>query len=605
MDKKYSKAHIAFLIRYRKHGVSAGKTTIDFNAKFKTNKSVDSIKHVIQGLVSKHPELANVIELQKQKTRQKTIDSYRSFLLKKKRIPNLADLTTVNVNATTVRAHFENIGNLEKEVRGQYPEAFSDIVDESVFTDENFEEVKNKVDGKFKFLVTSAVTGCDVHDKILKTIRSHSKLEDCLNLIQPCSDPAKNNGSTKWQLDSKLSGEMIVFKDMWLNDNAFLSEIKLSAKHINPLTGLSRLGQRKGAFIYASPKQFLEYVPTSSESNIARATMTTGAITLPQYQTDKYMSERLAYMAKHDHILGGIIVELDRELDPDKFFHFRQVQFEPKSGAFIDLDKKYFPDGSVKKSRARIVKVPDYHVWETSPSAKKAWKEITKVLNPEYLSLEDFFNGTSINHHDKDRTLTLAQRAEQGKLSLRDELEACYNELEDILKWNFETLVMITGNHEKFLYNYLEAGYYVKDPHNKKIATELAHAVMQGHKNPFRYAMEHIFGLKSDKKIIWLSEKDSFVLDGIENGKHGHNGPSGTRNPSLMSLEKSYGLISRNHTHTPGIFRGAWQGGTSCDPDNKDDYRTGGPDAWMNTILVQHPNGSRQLINVINGKWRA
>lgn len=604
MSFKYEKKHIDFLVNLKLKNISLQDITESFNLKFKLLKTAKSIelclsryKHLLKSSIS-HTEAV------KSKTRLDIIKKYYEYIKKYNKLPILNELEHIGVSPTSLRRHFSGLKQLDIEVRKLYPDIYNTIIDESIFTDSNFELLKEKLKDYTKFVVTSAVTNCQVHEKALKALENYCFRNNALLLILPCSDPAKSlKHDKKWTLSSKLLPHEIVFKDLQLNNNLFLSSIKLSAKQINPLTGLSRVGQRKGCFIYASPKQFLEYVATSNDnSDMPRALMTTGAITVPDYDTDRYMGERLAYMAKQDHLLGAIIIELDKELGSENYFHYRQIQFEPKTGSFIDIDTKYLASGDIKSSKASLFKIPDFHVDETDPIAISTWKDIIKVTNPDYVSLEDFFNGTSINHHEQGQIITKAIKSQDNLLGLDRELKACNNQLKEILSWNFNKLVMIYGNHENFLFRYLNEFRFKDDPENQEISLKLSLATLQN-KNPFQFAMQDIYGLSSKKEVIWLKEDESFKLQEIENGAHGHLGPNGTRNPSLIGLEKSYGLGNFNHSHVPGIYRGAYRGGTSTYLDSRVKYKKG-PSAWMQTGILQHPNGSRQLINIVNGKWR-
>ncbi|MFM1781349.1 MAG: hypothetical protein RLZZ181_114, partial [Pseudomonadota bacterium] len=55
------------------------------------------------------------------------------------------------------------------------------------------------------------------------------------------------------------------------------------------------------------------------------------------------------------------------------------------------------------------------------------------------------------------------------------------------------------------------------------------------------------------------------------------------------------------HSHTPQILRDVYVVGTST--DTKPDYGKGGPNSWMNTHCIVYPNGTRQLVNMIEGKF--
>jgi len=81
---------------------------------------------------------------------------------------------------------------------------------------------------------------------------------------------------------------------------------------------------------------------------------------------------------------------------------------------------------------------------------------------------------------------------------------------------------------------------------------------------------------------------------------HGDKGPNGSRG-SVKSMEVSYGQSITGHSHTPEIVRGAWQTGTST--YLKLGYNKGAS-SWLQSSCLLYKDGSRQLINVINGKYK-
>jgi hypothetical protein len=320
-------------------------------------------------------------------------------------------------------------------------------------------------------------------------------------------------------------------------------------------------------------------VATSQEKKVPRALMTTGAITKSQYDTRYYMSERTGYIANHDHVLGAIVVEIK---DKKKFF-FRQIQIEEKTGAFIDLDKKYFADGRIQKSQADLVQLGDYHVGDTDPKAKKVAKDLCKQVKPKYLTLEDCFNGHSVSHHDEGKCITQSKKAKRGLLSLDKELQENAKELQELLDWGtFDQLVVKYGNHEDFLYRWLNRGGYIEQPQNHALGVKLANAILnEDYVNPYEYAMLELYGVEGDIRFLELN--DSFRISGIENGAHGHLGANGTRNPPLAAVEKCYGAANVGHSHTAGIVRNVFRVGTSS--YLKVDYNDG-PSSWTQTNLV-------------------
>jgi hypothetical protein len=322
--------------------------------------------------------------------------------------------------------------------------------------------------------------------------------------------------------------------------------------------------------------------------------MTTGAITNSDYNTEMYMSERTGYIAEHDHIVGGLIVEIK----DDEVYHFRQVQADDE-GKFIDLGIEYSPKGTTKIRPAAFV-LGDWHSGDTCPMAKACWEQVCKDLKPEYLVLHDAFDGKSINHHESKNTILLAQRAAEGELDLLSELVGLRDDLEELSGW-VDQLVMVKSNHDEFLDRYLKDGKYTQDPYNHKTSLRLALQMLEG-QDPLRYGVEEMVGLKKSirEKIRWLSRDEDFFIAKIQLGAHGDKGANGAKG-SLRSMEKAYGNSVTGHSHSPEILRGAWQVGTSS--HLKLTYNVG-PSSWLNTSCLVYPNGARQLINAINGEWK-
>ncbi len=488
----------------------------------------------------------------------------------------------------SIRYHYSSLSSLDKFARHKFPDKFHDVVFTDTLTAKKIEKLDNVIGACKRFVITTAVVGCSVDDGFYSSLKSYCKKKSAELLILLAADPASMAG---WKIDKKLSNEHIVVKDISLNSNIFISTIKLSAKHIDPITSLGRIGQRNGSFIYASPKQRLKMVPVSN-SSFPHALMTTGAITSPNYDTECYMSERTAYIAENDHIMGAIVVEV---VD-DQIYHFRQIQSD-ETGSFIDIGIKYKKDGTTEKCSPEAFILGDWHSGETDPTAHKSWLEVVNELKPKCLILHDSFNGMSINHHEAKNNVLKAIRAQKGQLHLEDELKTLAKDLNEWIEL-VPKIVVVKSNHDEFLERYLEEGLYIKDPHNHYISLKLAQAILEG-KDPLKFGIE-MCGLKNKTKIQWLSRDEDYRISKIQCGAHGDDGPNGSFG-SLRGMENAYGSSVTGHTHTPEILRGAWSVGTSS--KLRLSYNSG-PSSWLHSSCLVYSNGSRQLINSINGFWK-
>lgn len=528
--------------------------------------------------------MTDKVELKKA---QKTILDVYSRLAKKIGVhPSRSDMIKAGVSRDKIRHYFGGIQNLKEMAVANDPKAFSNILDETLFSPEARLELEDEI-GKFsKFVITTAVGGAALHKGFYKSIQTYCKQNKAKLLVMMCEDPASIR---KFSIPKGLENEQFIAHDVAINSNLFISTIKLSAKHIDPITGLARIGQKNGSFIYASPKQRLFFSPVRNRK-LPHAIMTTGAITKPDYQTDRYMSERTAYIANNDHVMGAIVVEVA----DDREYHFRQIQAE-KNGNFVDLGV-YYKGDEVSEMRPEEFVLGDWHSGETNVAARKAWKEVVDLVKPRGIVLHDSFNGMSINHHEKAKKVKRAILSAEGKLSLEQELRVFAKDLDEVHAWTGRTTI-VRSNHDDFLNEILEDGRYIHDPVNHKICSKLAVAMMDG-ANPLRYGAE-LCGLKSSN-IRWLERDEDYEVAKIELGAHGDKGPNGARG-NIKNMEVAYGNCVIGHSHTPGILRGCWQVGTSSDLDL--DYAVGAS-SWMHTSCLVYPNGSRQFINVVYGRWR-
>lgn len=510
--------------------------------------------------------------------------------------PSLSDMLANGVTRNQIRYYFGSITDLAQAAKKTDPKTFAVIIDGDVLSSRRFDEMAREVRAHQRFVITSAVTGAPVHKGFLASIQTYCEKVGAKLLVLPTMDPA-----AKTNRRAAIAPEVVdhlVTRDLSLNENLFLSSIKLSAKHIDPITGLGRIGQRDGSFIYASPKQRLKMVPTSN-NGLPHALMTTGACTKSDYDSDRYMSHRTAYIADHDHIVGAIIVEVEDA----RTFHFRQVQADSR-GRFVDLGKLYGPDGEVSEMPAEVLVLGDWHSRQNDPVARELFvegkKSVRALLRPRVAVIHDGFDGLSVNPHEHHDNVLRSNRAVSGQLSLETELRQYAADL-DMIASNFEEVAIARSNHDEFLDRYITAGYYLSDPINYRTAARIAGAManLGDGAMALRVGVE-MFGLQKRDSITWLEYDEDYKVQEIELGAHGHKGPNGARG-SLRGMEAAYGSSVTGHAHTPEILRQAYQVGTCS--YLKQGYNKG-PSSWMHTSCVVYRNGSRQLINLIGRRWR-
>jgi len=527
------------------------------------------------------------------------IDTYIRLLTELHKVPSLVDLRREGISRAKVRAAFISLEGLRTVAEEEYPQKFLNIIDKDIISKRNIEELEDELAQHNRFVVTTAVAGCDADVKLLKSIKTYCDINNAKHLVLVTGNPKLNknqHGNASMWIDNRIQdyGGCIIGADTKLNNSVFLSLIKLSAKQINPLTGLKRIGQREGSFIYASPKQCLESIATNS-AKIPKVMLTPGACTLPIYSTDSFMAKRTSYIAEVDHVMGGLVVEIRDK----KLYHFRHFQSD-KSGGFADLGKYYSSKG-VKSYIPSALIWGDYHAGSICKDTRQGNLDLMINTKCKKAIIHDLFDGTSINPHEMKQNMLKAKRhTAKGIVTLEAEFKHIAQEMEHLLDSGAKELIIVESNHHDFLRRWLEDGTYAKDALNLTTAIKVANAYIDGH-NPIKAGVEVVGGLKNKykKKITWLDRDTSYKIAQVECGSHGDKGANGSR-ASFNSLENAFGSCIVGHAHTPRIQRGVYIVGTTT--KLKLDYNVG-PSGWMNASCLIYPNGSRQMLIFINGKY--
>ena len=456
----------------------------------------------------------------------------------------------------------------------------------TIYTEEYREALNEEVKRYKKFVVTTAVMGKEVNKPFADALRNYAKRNNALLIALPCEDVVSRGKKAKTiDINPELEDFRVVFKDTYINKNLCLSSIKVSAKQINPLTGLDRLTvQGQASIIVASPKVFLRYVP-NMHYDIPPALMTTGAVTVNNYDTDKYMSKRTSVLAENDHTYGAIIVEVEN----DKIFHFRHVQASSYN-SITDMGIDYLPDGSARPMDNTVMVMGDSHTGYHDRELHVATMEAALKTGVDTVFLHDVFNGTSITHHDLSKGITKARKAREHKLSLEMECYAVKNYINNIELHGMDIFI-VKSNHDSHLMRYLEEGRFVNDPTNYYMGVKLAGVAVDG-LDPLQYAIEDILEYKSDR-VHWLEEDRSCQVYGVEVALHGDRGANGSRG-SLQIFEKGLGNCVTAHTHSAAILRNAFCVGTV---GLMDQGYNKGLSSWTRTCCLIYKNGTKQLIN--------
>jgi len=388
-----------------------------------------------------------------------------------------------------------------------------------------------------------------------------------------------------------------------INNNVQIEQFNIRPYAIEPLTGLYRFAQRETTLIFASPKQHWRPVAHSNKKH-PKFLVTTGACTQPNYvTTDSKSAERrrLGDIARRDHVYGAMIIEVEDE----EIFHMRPIRANSE-GKFVDLGVMY--DGKeTSESKLEAMVLGDYHMGWTDPQVRNTTLEIIKEMKPERLILHDFFDGHSVSHHIEQRYIEykLIQQADRGHQYLERELKEGTDELlllSELMEGR--KIYIAPSNHHEFLHRYLNECRFTKDPPNARFGFILAgYFAEKDYNNPVEAGYNMVAPKKKlPKNIIFLRRDQDFKVRGYQLGSHGDKGP-GLGYASMNSKENDWGKSITGHVHKAQIMRNTYTVGAMLPLSPY--YMRGSPTDFSHSHAFLWDNGTVQLINIIDGKWRA
>lgn len=351
--------------------------------------------------------------------------------------------------------------------------------------------------------------------------------------------------------------------------------------------------------IFGHPKRALEVVPTGTRT--PRVMFTTTACTLPNYTDSKAGKKGAAH-----HVLGGLIVEVDR----DGTYFARHVTADWKTGEFTDLDTRYTPEGVEQAPRAETLTLGDFHSGKEDELVLGATRRLVELVKPKALVLHDFLDFYTRNHHETKKLR--ARYLGAGKLvepEVRDAAKNVYR----LSRWGDHDLVFVRSNHDDHLDRWLDDHDDHKDPENAPYYHQLWARAFEHHQKFGRFP--DLFGLEMHRFLAtdwggaakgalarckFLRLNESHRVCGVEHGFHGHIGNNGSRG-SVRSYARLGCKVTKGHDHTPCIMDGVFSVGVTARLEHGYNHL---PSTWMNAHCVLHADGKRQMVIIMNGRFR-
>lgn len=392
--------------------------------------------------------------------------------------------------------------------------------------------------------------------------------------------------------------EDAIFKPMKLHPNLTVyPEVAIKSTIVRPLTGLEvYAGTSWGVF--GHPRKQLRTIATGSRC--ARQVQTTGAAT----SNNNYPTTAIGQRAKQHHVYGATLVETSKS----GTLHVRSLPADTR-GKLYDLGKCIHPDGTIEQVRTRALICGDLHAsrLDDRVAAATFWGRGCMVgeLNPENIVLHDVYDMQADNHHRARELRTQYASSFYSALTVEDELSITADILQKICDVTPGNVRVIQSNHDDALDKWLESPGNVS-PRNRRVYHELWVLLMRHYEKHGvwpsalpSYVLDR-FG-DCDGKLSFVPRNQSFAVEGVELGYHGDKGLNGARGTSNSYTRLGVKSVI-GHSHTPAILDGTYVVGVSGSLDMGYNYL---PSSWMHAHCVLYQGGKRQLINIIDGEWRA
>jgi hypothetical protein len=452
-----------------------------------------------------------------------------------------------------------------------------------------------------RYVITCAQNATNYHKKFLTSLVKYCDHNDAELLIIPIR--YKNPTST-WSKTAKkydwwhedLMPFMFVDRANIVPGLTILADIRTQLTAEKPLTGFETItGESWG--ILGHPKLQLTAI-ASPAHKLPKIMTTTGAVTL----SDNYIDSKAGKKGQFHHTYGACIVEVDGDKT-----HIRQIN-AMKNGTFIDLEKKYTPDGVEDAPPAAALIMGDTHVQFVDPDVVDATfngkHSIVETLKPRQLVFHDVLDFYSQNWHDKKNPFIQYGKHVAQMSNVADEVDMTCRFLNQMVPKGTKAII-VPSNHNEGLDRWIRDHDWKTDPSHMEFYLETALEMLRSTKmedrgvttvDPFRYWAE--------KKLlcdnIFLNRDDPYEIQGIECGFHGDEGPNGAKG-SIEAFKRIASKTVIGHFHWPAISEGCYQVGTNS--RLKLQYNTG-PSSWMHADCVIYANGKRSLIMILDGDWR-
>lgn len=453
-----------------------------------------------------------------------------------------------------------------------------------------------------RFVITSCQNNAGINENFLKSLESYCTHNNAELLIVPIIYRPNDHDEVLFNIPESTNYTMVTNKLRIHNEVFVMGSFNFIPTAVNPLQGLESLS-KGDTLIVPSPQLRMKSLAVSATRHPA-ILHTTGAISRPEYSNTKVGEKAL-----FNHSYSAVLVEIDKDND----FHIRVLNADD-DGVFYDIGHKYFPDGTEFFEGIEALVTGDEHAIFADPDVMNATylndDSMSNYLEPKFVVRHDLLDCATISHHTRKDNIKNIGKSIFNANKIEDELAVTVDYLLKTTmrienEFAFENII-VSSNHNDHLTRWFSEIDIKTEPQNAKFYHKYMYKIIDSmvqtetgvdHINPFEQFCKDV----GVPRTTFLARDESFAIEDVELGVHSDKGTNGSRG----SIQQFANLPSKyviGHSHTPGIIGGAYQVGTSS--YRRLDY-TSGLSSWMNTHCLVYANGKRQLINIINKKWKA
>lgn len=421
------------------------------------------------------------------------------------------------------------------------------------------------------------LTYCEVNDAKLMVLKSEYRVDPYDNARYNVPDEYL----VDWNMD--IGNHVKVY-----------AALNILATAENPIGGLDSLSKGK-TLIVGHPQLQMKTLPVNETDHPIIIT-TTGTISNPNYTETKQ-----GFKAEFNHSYSAIVLELDNKND---IFHIRVLNCDDEGG-FYDVNGYYTDEDYVDAIRADAIVVGDEHAMFADSEVVAATyigkKSLVNTLRPKIIVRHDVIDSYSISHHDKNNFLRKYKKHVEGQDVIEDELKITLDYIERTTP-KFAENFIVASNHHNHINRWLNEVNIKEEPQNARFYHYMMYkmlcAIEQTGEIPSAfevYVMDNV-----NVPVRFISSSQPEYIHGIDVSNHGDMGANGSKfSPTGGAKMPSKMVVG--HSHSPKIEKGCYVVGTMT---GLMDYAKGSPTSWVNTHCIIYPNGKRQLINIIRGKWK-